>query len=172
MHTFGQSALVARRLVERGVTFVTVNCEPWDHHGSANRYQTEAGSKLLIPPLDHAIAGLVTDLENRGLYDDTMIIAMGEFGRTPRMNKYAGRDHWGRTFSVLVGCGGMQMGQVVGRSNARGEHVVSRPISPEDVAATVYHHLGINGEKTMFNDRLGRPIPLIANGKPIRELLA
>jgi len=172
MHTFGQSALVARRLVERGVTFVTVNCERWDHHGSANRYQTEAGSKLLIPPLDHAIAGLVTDLENRGLYDDTMIIAMGEFGRTPRMNKYAGRDHWGRTFSVLVGCGSMQMGQVVGRSNARGEHVVSRPISPEDVAATVYHHLGINGEKTMFNDRLGRPIPLIANGKPIRELLA
>ncbi len=172
MHTFGQSALVARRLVERGVTFVTVNCEPWDHHGSANRYQTEEGSKLLIPPLDHAIAGLVTDLENRGLYDDTMIIAMGEFGRTPRMNKYAGRDHWGRTFSVLVGCGGMNMGQVVGRSNARGEHVVSRPISPEDVAATVYHHLGINGEKTMFDDRLGRPMPLIANGKPIRELFS
>ena len=170
MHTFGQSALVARRLVERGVTFVTVNCVPWDHHGSSNRYQTEEGAKLLIPPLDHAIAGLVADLETRGLYEDTMIIAMGEFGRTPRMNKYAGRDHWGRTFSVLVGCGGMKMGQVVGRSNSRGEHVVRRPISPEDVAATVYHHLGIDGTKITFNDQLDRPMPLIADGKPIREL--
>lgn len=170
MHTFGQSALVARRLVEHGVTFVTVNCVPWDHHGSANRYQTKEGAKLLIPPLDHAISGLIDDLENRGLYEDTMVIAMGEFGRTPRMNKYAGRDHWGRTFSVLVGCGSMNMGQTIGRSNSRGEHVVSRPISPEDVSATVYHHLGIDGEKTWFNDLLDRAMPLIADGKPVREL--
>ena len=171
MHTFGQSALVARRLVERGVTFVTVNCVPWDHHGSSNRYQTEEGSNLLIPPLDVAISGLIDDLEQRGLYEDTMVIAMGEFGRTPRMNKYAGRDHWGRTFSVLVGCGGMSMGQVVGRSNPHGAHVVNRPISPEDVAATVYHHLGIDGENTTFDDLLGRPIPLISEGKPIQELV-
>tara|TARA_Y100001960_G_scaffold176120_1_gene184725 strand:+ start:5385 stop:6713 length:1329 start_codon:yes stop_codon:yes gene_type:complete len=172
MHTFGQSALVARRLVERGVTFVTVNCVPWDHHGSSNRYQTEEGSKLLIPPLDVAVSGLIEDLEQRGLYEDTMVIAMGEFGRTPRMNKYAGRDHWGRTFSVLIGCGSMRMGQVIGRSNAHGSDVVSRPISPEDVAATVYDHLGIDGETTTFDDLLGRPIPLIADGKPIRELHA
>ncbi|MBH57158.1 MAG: hypothetical protein CMJ82_08250 [Planctomycetaceae bacterium] len=172
MHTFGQSALVARRLIERGVTFVTVNCVPWDHHGSSNRYQTEEGSNLLIPPLDTAISGLMDDLENRGLYEDTMVIAMGEFGRTPRMNKYAGRDHWGRTFSVLVGCGGMNMGQVIGRSNSHGADVASRPISPEDVTATVYHHLGIDGENTTFDDLLGRPIPLIAEGKPIRELFA
>ena len=172
MHTFGQSALVARRLIERGVTFVTVNCVPWDHHGSSNRYQTEEGSNLLIPPLDTAISGLIDDLENRGLYEDTMVIAMGEFGRTPRMNKYAGRDHWGRTFSVLVGCGGMNMGQVIGRSNSHGADVASRPISPEDVTATVYHHLGIDGENTTFDDLLGRPIPLIAEGKPIRELFA
>ena len=99
-----------------------------------------------------------------------MVIAMGEFGRTPRMNKYAGRDHWGRTFSVLVGCGSMNMGQTIGRSNSRGEHVVSRPISPEDVSATVYHHLGIDGENTWFNDLLDRAMPLIADGKPIREL--
>ena len=172
MHTFGQSALVARRLIERGVTFVTVNCVPWDHHGSSNRYQTEEGSNLLIPPLDTAISGLMDDLENRGLYEDTMVIAMGEFGRTPRMNKYAGRDHWGRTFSVLVGCGGMNMGQVIGRSNSHGADVASRPISPEDVTATVYHHLGIDGENTTFDDLLGRPIPLIAEGKPMRELFA
>ncbi len=169
-HTFGQSALVARRLVERGVTFVTVNCVPWDHHGSSNRYPTEEGAKWLIPPLDNAIAGLVEDLDQRGLYDDTMIIAMGEFGRTPRMNTYAGRDHWGRTFSVLIGGGGMKMGQVIGRSNPRGEHVVHRPISPEDVAATVYEHLGIDGSKAWFLDRLDRPMPLIADGQPIREL--
>ncbi|HCA48858.1 MAG TPA: DUF1501 domain-containing protein, partial [Planctomycetaceae bacterium] len=170
LHTFGQSALVARRLVERGVTFVTVNCVPWDHHGSSNRYQTEEGSKLLIPPLDVAISGLIDDLEQRGLYEDTMVIAMGEFGRTPRMNKYAGRDHWGNTFSVLVGCGSMNMGQVIGRSTSNGTNVASRPLSPEDVSATVYHHLGIDGEFTMLNDLLDRPMPLIAEGKPIREL--
>ena len=172
LHTFGQSALVARRLVERGVTFVTVNCVPWDHHGSSNRYQTEEGSKLLIPPLDVAISGLIDDLEERGLYEDTMVIAMGEFGRTPRMNKYAGRDHWGNTFSVLVGCGSMNMGQVIGRSTSNGTNVASRPLSPEDVSATVYHHLGIDGENTMLNDLLDRPMPLIAEGKPIRELFS
>ena len=171
MHTFGQSALVARRLVERGVTFVTVNCEPWDHHGSANRLPTEKGARLLIPPLDNAMAGLIEDLHDRGLSDDTMIIAMGEFGRTPRINKYAGRDHWGRTFSVLISGGGMKMGQAVGRSNWRGEHVVSRPLSPEDVVATVYHHLGIDGAKTWFPDRLDRPMPLVVDGRPIRELI-
>lgn len=99
-HTFGQSALLARRLVERGVTFVTVNCVPWDHHGSANRFQTEKGARLLIPPLDCAIAALVRDLIDRGLYEKTLVVAMGEFGRTPKMNTYAGRDHWGRTRSL------------------------------------------------------------------------
>ncbi len=172
MHTFGQSALLARRLVERGVTFVTVNCEPWDHHGSSNRLQTEKGGRLLIPPLDNAIAGLVKDLIDRGLYEETMLIAMGEFGRTPRMNEYAGRDHWGGTFSVLVGGGGMNLGQVIGQSDARGEEFIQRPISPEDVAATVYHHLGIDGENTWFKDTQSRPIPLIAQGKPIQELFA
>ncbi|MCA9178081.1 MAG: DUF1501 domain-containing protein [Planctomycetales bacterium] len=170
MHTFGQSALVARRLVEHGVTFVTVNCEPWDHHGSANRYQTAEGAKLLIPPLDHAMSGLIDDLIQRGLYERTLVVAMGEFGRTPKMNQYAGRDHWGRTFSVLMGCGSMSMGQVVGRSSARGETVVNRPISPEDVAATMYRHLGIDGSRTTFRDQLDRPMPLISDGQPIAEL--
>ena len=104
-HTFGQSALLARRLVEAGVTFVTVNCVPWDHHGTAGQLKTEEGAKLLIPPLDRAIAALVDDLIDRGLYETTLVVAMGEFGRTPRMNKDAGRDHWGNTFSVLMGCG-------------------------------------------------------------------
>ncbi len=102
-HTFGQSALLARRLVERGVTFVTVNTQPWDHHGTANRYATEEGAKLLIPPVDRAIASLVRDLCDRGLYEKTLVVAMGEFGRTPKMNAAAGRDHWGHAFSVLIG---------------------------------------------------------------------
>lgn len=170
-HTFGQSALVARRLVEHGVTFVTVNCVPWDHHGSPGQYKTEEGAKLLIPPLDQALAALVSDLIDRGLYDRTLVVAMGEFGRTPRMNANAGRDHWGNTFSVLMGCGGMKMGQVIGNSSARGEHVVDRPLDPEDVAATVYHHLGIDGASVAFHDHLDRPLSLIERGAPIRELI-
>lgn len=169
-HTFGQSALLARRLIEHGVTFVTVNCVPWDHHGSAGRYKTEEGSRKLIPPLDAAISGLVRDLIDRGLYEKTLVVAMGEFGRTPRMNRYAGRDHWGRTFSVLMGCGGMNMGQVIGRSSTRGEHVVERSISPQDVAATVYRHLGIDPQNVILRDRLDRPMPLLDTGEAVSEL--
>ncbi len=170
-HTFGQSALVARRLVEHGVSFVTVNCVPWDHHGSPGQYKTEKGAKLLIPPLDRAIAALVDDLVERGLYEKTLIVAMGEFGRTPRMNANAGRDHWGNTFSVLFGGGGMKMGQTIGHSSARGEHVVDRPFDPQDVAATIYHHLGINAQAVTFYDHLDRPLQLLDRGEPIRELI-
>lgn len=170
-HTFGQSALLARRLVEAGVTFVTVNCVPWDHHGTGGRLRTEEGGKLLIPPLDRAIAALVEDLSQRGLYDRTLVVAMGEFGRTPRMNAEGGRDHWGNTFSVLMGCGSMNMGQTVGKSTARGEYVADRPITPQDVAATVFHHLGIASREVSFADPQGRPVPLIETGEPIRELI-
>jgi hypothetical protein len=170
-HTFGQSALLARRLVEAGVTFVTVNCVPWDHHGTGGRYRTDEGGKLLIPPLDRAVAALVEDLSQRGLYDRTLVVAMGEFGRTPRMNPEGGRDHWGNVFSVLMGCGSMNMGQAVGRSNPRGEYPVDRPISPQDVAATIFHHLGIDARKVTFADAQGRPVPLIETGEPIRELI-
>jgi hypothetical protein len=170
-HTFGQSALLARRLVEAGVTFVTVNCVPWDHHGTDGRYRTDVGGKLLIPPLDRAVAALIDDLTQRGLYDRTLVVAMGEFGRTPRMNREGGRDHWGNTFSVLMGCGSMQMGQVIGRSTPRGEYVADWPISPQDVAATVFHHLGIDARRVAFADTQGRPVPLIETGEPIRELI-
>jgi hypothetical protein len=170
-HTFGQSALLARRLVEAGTPFVTVNCVPWDHHGTAPQLKTEEGARKLIPPLDRAIGALVDDLIERGLYDSTLVVAMGEFGRTPKMNKDAGRDHWGKAFSVLFGCGSLRMGQVVGRSSGRGEYVVDRPISPQDVAATVYHHLGIDARSVTFNDRNGRPSYLIESGAPIAELV-
>jgi len=170
-HTFGQSALLARRLVEAGTPFVTVNCVPWDHHGTKPQLQTEEGAKKLIPPLDRAIGALIDDLIERGLYESTLVVAMGEFGRTPRMNRDAGRDHWGHTFSVLMGCGSMKMGQVIGRSSDRGEHVAERPISPQDVAATIYHHLGIDARSITFEDRAGRPTYLVESGEPIRELV-
>jgi hypothetical protein len=169
-HTFGQSALLARRLVEAGVTFVTVNCVPWDHHGTANRLATKPGAELLIPPFDRALAALVRDLVDRGLYERTLVVAMGEFGRTPRMNAEGGRDHWGNVFSVLMGCGSMKMGQVIGRSSARGEHVADRPVSPQDVTATVFHHLGIDARKVHFLDSIARPTALVENGEPVREL--
>jgi uncharacterized protein (DUF1501 family) len=169
-HTFGQSALLARRLVEAGVTFVTVNCVPWDHHGVAPQLKTEEGARKLIPPLDAAVSSAIDDLTQRGLYERTLIVVMGEFGRTPRMNASAGRDHWGNTFSVLFGGGGLKMGQVIGRSSPRGEHVVDRPVSPQDVAATVYQHLGIDARSVIFEDGLGRPTPLMETGQPIREL--
>lgn len=170
-HEFGQSALLARRLVERGVTFVTVNTQPWDHHGTANRYATAEGAKLLLPPFDRALAALVTDLVDRGLYERTLVVAMGEFGRTPRMNSAGGRDHWGDCFSVLMGGGRLPRGIVVGATNETGSYVTERPLSPEDVAATIYHHLGIDGRQVAFPDRTGRPLYLVERGEPIRELV-
>lgn len=169
-HEFGQSALLARRLVERGVTFVTVNTQPWDHHGTANRATTAEGARQLLPAFDRALAALVRDLIDRGLYEKTLIVAMGEFGRTPRMNDAAGRDHWGHAFSVLMGGGRLGRGIVVGASDDHGAYVSERPLSPEDVAATIYHHLGIDGRQIHFRDRAGRPYLLIETGEPIREL--
>lgn len=170
-HTFGQSALLARRLVESGVTFVTVNCVPWDHHGTPPQLKTEVGARMLIPPFDRAVGALIEDLRERGLYERTLVVVMGEFGRTPRMNADAGRDHWGHTFSVLLGNGRMRMGQVIGRSSPRGEYVIDRPITPQDVAATVFHHLGIDSRNVVFHDTLNRPVHLIESGQALRELL-
>lgn len=171
-HTFGQSALLARRLVEAGTPFITVNCVPWDHHGTPPQMKTEEGANKLIPPLDRAVAALVEDLELRGLYDSTLIVVMGEFGRTPRMNKDAGRDHWGNTFSVAFSSGALKMGQIIGKSSARGEYVVDRPVTPQDVAATVYQFLGIDSRSLTFEDKTGRPTYVIEKGEPIGELFA
>jgi hypothetical protein len=180
-HTFGQSTLLARRLVEAGVTFVTVNLIPekvpagmtrtWDHHGTAGRSRTEEGSRFFIPPMDRAVTALVEDLAERGLHERTLVVCMGEFGRTPRMNADGGRDHWGNVFSLVMSCGSMRMGQVVGRSSARGETVQDRPVTPADVAATIYHHLGIDGRNVTVRDQLGRPAFLLDSGEVIRELV-
>jgi hypothetical protein len=168
-----QSALLARRLVEAGVRFVTLTFSGWDFHSSL-----ESGMKRVLPLIDSAIGTLIEDLEDRGLLDSTIVMVMGEFGRTPRMNTTGvpgadpvpGRDHWGNVMSVLTAGGGFARGRVVGASNARGEIPKDRPVRPQDLLVTLYQQLGIEPE-TSFTNRAGRPISIGSDGEVIRELL-
>ncbi len=172
-NTWGQSALVARRLVGAGVRFVTLTFGGWDMHSSL-----EKSVKSAVPNVDRAVATLVDDLETRGMLDSTMVLVMGEFGRTPRINTggvpgvdpVPGRDHWGEVMSVLVAGGGVKGGQVIGSSNSRGEVPRDRPLRPQDLAVTIYRKLGIDPE-TSFVDRSGRPIAIGSDGRVIEELL-
>jgi hypothetical protein len=164
-HTWGQSCLLARRLVEAGVTFVTVHMGGWDHHAAI-----EPAMKNVLPNLDRAVAGLVEDLSERGLYDQVAICVCGEFGRTPRVNKDAGRDHWGQSGFVLMGGGGLKTGQVIGSTTEKGEYPKDRRVTPEDMLATLYHVLGID-TKQVFIDKAGRPHPVLSKGEPIAELV-
>ena len=163
-HQYGQSAILARRLIEAGSTCVTINTGYWDHHNDI-----EKGLEEQLAPLDAAIAGLVEDLEDRGMLGDVVIYCAGEFGRTPLINGNAGRDHWANCFSVLLGGGGIQGGTVVGASEPRGGKVKERPVSPGDLLATLYQALGIPLD-THFEDSTGRPVSIVAGGKPIHEL--
>jgi uncharacterized protein (DUF1501 family) len=171
-HQWAQSALMARRLVEAGVRFVTLTFGGWDFHSSL-----EKGMHRVLPIVDSAVGTLVDDLDQRGLLDTTAVIVMGEFGRTPRMNKggvpgadaVPGRDHWGEVMSVLIAGGGFAGGTVVGSSNSRGEFPRDRPITPADLAVTLYHQLGIDPE-TSFTNRAGRPISIGGSGRVISEL--
>lgn len=165
--------LMARRLVERGVTFVTVDMPHWDDHDNI---------KESIQPkcaaMDRAVSNLVQDLDERGMLDHTLVVVMGEFGRTPKLNQglpalgrhVPGRDHWGNAISVMMAGGGLKMGQVVGATTAHSEHPVESPYQPTDVLATIYHVLGINPH-TEFLDRQGRPFPILSSGSPIKELI-
>lgn len=161
----GQSMLLARRLVEAGVTFVTVRVTGWDDHQQiANRMKQKG------PAYDQGLAALVTDLYQRGLDRDVLVVAMGEFGRTPRVNKTAGRDHWGALMSVVLSGGGFQVGQAIGLSNSKGEVPVDGAYRPENVLAMIYRHLGIDPKQT-FDDFAGRPRYLLEDDAPITELL-
>ena len=164
-HTWGQSCLLARRLVEAGVTFVTVHMGGWDDHANIG-----PAMKNKLPILDHAVASLVEDLDARGLYGKVAICVCGEFGRTPKVNEGAGRDHWGQAMSVLLGGGGLKGGVVVGSTTAKGEYPKDRPVTPEDMLATLYHVLGID-TKQVFLDKVGRPHPILSKGEPIAELV-
>jgi hypothetical protein len=168
---FGQSCLLARRLVEAGVSFVTLNDRGmgpagWDTH----QQNFPTIKNTLAPPLDQGLSALLGDLDARGLLDTTLLIMMGEFGRTPKINGNAGRDHHGRANFALLAGAGMPQGLVLGRTDAKGDSPVDRPVTPADIAATLYHSLGID-PNLQFETPDGRPIRLVENGKPPRELI-
>jgi hypothetical protein len=174
MSRIGQSCLLARRLVEAGCPFVTVTDNGWDTHGQIYRELKEGyvgGYAGKIPLLDAALSALLDELAASGLIDETLVIVMGEFGRTPKLNTAAGRDHWPRAFSVLLAGGGVRGGQVVGSSDARGENAADRPVTPTDLARTVYTILGVDPDRE-FHTADGRPVRVSPGGQVIRECLA
>jgi hypothetical protein len=173
--TIGQSCLLARRLIERGVPFVTVNNPGWDTHAGAYTRLKEGytGAQVpvgLVPSLDLALSALLDDLAERGLLDETLVVVMGEFGRTPKLNTDGGRDHWPRVFSVVVAGARIPGGQVIGASDAVGESPQDRPITPADLACTIYALLGIAPRQKLVTSD-GRPIEINRDGQPIPELL-
>jgi hypothetical protein len=161
----GRQMLLARRLCEAGVGFVTIQYGGWDMHG-----QIAQSMNRLAPALDHAVAAFVQDVHQRGMQDDILLVVTGEFGRTPRVNGSAGRDHWAPLSTLALSGGGLRMGQVVGESSSRAEHPRSNRISPQDLMATVFHVLGMP-QDLHYNDPTGRPMPMLSGGRPIQELV-
>ncbi len=161
----GQQLLLARRLCEAGVGFVTVHYGGWDMHGNI---KTEM--ERTAPPVDRAVAAFVQDLELRGLSEEILLVITGEFGRTPRINGGAGRDHWAPLSTLALAGGGLKMGQVIGESTSKAETPKSRPIGPQDLMATVFHVLGIP-EALQYSDPSGRPTSMLNGGRAIQELI-
>ncbi len=170
-HRFGGASLLARRLAEAGVPMIAVHfnemtvCDGWDTH--AKNFQ--ALQDELLPMLDQGLSALLEDLDQRGMLGQTMVVVMGEFGRTPKINKEAGRDHWGLCQSVLLAGGGIRGGQVHGSSDRIGAYPASDPVDPVDLHATVYHCMGLDPEQLIY-DNLGRPFP-ISTGRVIKPLV-
>jgi len=170
--SLGEKALLARRLVEAGATFITLSDAwgHWDHHGDEVQWGgIVKGLTPMLPVLDRGVTALVTDLEQRGLLESTLVIVIGEFGRSPIMTKTAGRDHWPGVMSFLMAGGGVRGGQVIGATDRRGGSIQERPLGPGDLAATVFKHLGIDPAAQWMNPS-GRPITLVESGQPIAEL--
>lgn len=163
---FGQSALLARRLVENGVRFVTINYAGWDHHADIFK-----GLDKKLPEFDNGYSALIRDMDQRGLLKDTLVLAMGEFGRTPKVNDKAGRDHWGRAGSMLWAGAGVARGKIIGATDKNGAFVTDRPVRPADVAWTLYDALGIDPAKELHTPE-GRPVSILAEGAPVNELYA
>jgi hypothetical protein len=164
---FGQGALAARRLVEAGVRFVTISLGGWDTHGK----NFEALSKRLLPQLDQTLAALIGDLSERGLLDSTIVYCAGEFGRTPKINKNAGRDHWARSMAAVVAGGGFKAGYAHGTTDAQGMAPATEPCTPDDLSATLFRCLGIDPHMELTTTS-GRPIQLFREGKVVEKLLA
>jgi uncharacterized protein (DUF1501 family) len=172
-NSVGEKALLARRLVESGVTFVLIS-GAWgyfDHHGDSVRWGgIEKGLKPALPDVDRALYALVTDLEQRGLLDETLVMMMGEFGRSPVINKDSGRDHWTAVMSMVLAGGGLKHGGVIGATDSRGGEIASRAVRPQDLAATTFRHLGID-PLTHWTTAQGRPIPIVVEGgRAVEEL--
>jgi hypothetical protein len=161
----GEQLLLARRLCEAGVGFVTLHFGGWDMHGGI-----APAMKNLGPQVDHAVAAFIEDTVDRGLDREVLLVITGEFGRTPRINPQAGRDHWAPLSTLALAGGGLKMGQVIGESNAKAEIPKTTPITPQDLMATVFHVLGIP-QDLHYQDPSGRPTPMIDGGKPIAELV-
>jgi len=172
---WGQSTMLARRLVEAGSTFVTVHFGGWDHH-----WNLESGYKSVLPRVDKAVSGLLKDLSDRGMLESTLVILCGEFSRTPRMNNGGnggpagskgtpGRDHWGNSLFCLLAGGGIRGGQVIGSTNAKGERPLSRAVKPCNLHATIYKALGMDPTLHLI-DHQGRPTPVLEDPTPIHEL--
>jgi uncharacterized protein (DUF1501 family) len=177
-NSFGQSCFLARRLVEHGVKFVTVNMFDtvfnnitWDCHADGGALATTLDDykTTLCPMFDRAYTALLEDLQQRGMLETTMVVAMGEFGRTPHMNSRGGRDHWPGVWSVLFAGGKVQGGQVIGSSDRFGAEPSDRPVTPAEIAASVYTGMGIDIQKTRIPGPENRPIPLV-DAAPIEEL--
>ena len=165
---------MARRLVEAGAKFVTVTDRGWDTHEQLFTRLKEGftgGSVGKIPKLDSAYSSLISDLADRGLLDTTMVILMGEFGRTPKLNPRGGRDHWPRAFSAALAGGGIRGGQVVGKSDAHGERPADRPVTPADLARTIYSQIGIDPDQELSTSD-GRPVQINRDGTIIHELVS
>jgi hypothetical protein len=174
--TFGQSCLLARRLVEAGVRLVTVNMfetvfnrVTWDCHGSAPFSTLDDYARELLPTLDRAYSALLDDLERSGRLDATLVVAAGEFGRTPRINAAGGRDHWPGVWSVALAGGGVRGGQVVGSSDAHAAAPADRPVTLPDLLASIYLSLGIDASRSLYRPD-GESTPLVEDAEPIREL--
>jgi hypothetical protein len=164
-NSFGQRALLARRLVEAGVPFVTLYEGGWDHHS-----EIFPACRKRLPGWDQTLSTLLDDLAQRGLLESTLVLVLGEFGRTPKINARGGRDHWSNAMSVLMAGAGTPGGTVVGATDRAGYSAVDRVLSPENFASTVYTKLGINPDQAMYTPQ-GRPVHLVSDPTPIRELL-
>jgi hypothetical protein len=160
----------ARRLVEAGVPFVSLQVGLWDHHCADGLPSLFESYRSMLPLYDHCLSALITDLHERGLHQDVCVVVWGEFGRTPRINKYGGRDHWPSAGSVLFSGGGLKMGQYVGATNRNGEYPVTRAYTPQNILATLYHVLGVDPSATI-PDLNGRPQYLLDDRDPVKELI-
>ena len=164
--TLGQQMLQARRLCEAGAGFVTIHFGGWDMHDRIG-----PAMNGLAPKVDNAVAAFIEDVHTRGLQDDILLVVTGEFGRTPRINGNAGRDHWAPLSTLAMAGGGLKMGQVLGESSARAEYVKSGKVTPQDLMATVFHVLGIP-QALHYNDQSGRPVPMVYGGTPVSALIS